>query len=91
MAGSPEPRYDWQRFWPPQTGLLSPPHAAFLRDPIDSLVGADKHLRRPNDYRRRRFLDLDLEIAPRGAAVQAAIRVEAGHAIERNIDIGVRR
>ena len=91
IAGSRGPRYKWQRFWFMRIGQLVQSDAAFLRDPIDSLTGTDKHLLRPNDYWRCHFPDLDVGIAPGGAAVQAEIRAETGHTIEPTIGIGVRR
>jgi hypothetical protein len=35
------PRYDWPRFWIPHTGILDLSDAGFLRDPVDSLFGAE--------------------------------------------------
>jgi len=35
-------RYDWQRFWIPQTGLLDLSDAGFLRDPVDNHFGRDE-------------------------------------------------
>jgi hypothetical protein len=34
-------RYDWQRFWVPQTGVLELSDAGFLRDPVGDHFGAD--------------------------------------------------
>jgi hypothetical protein len=35
-------RYDWQRFWIPQTGQLDLSDAGFLRDPVGDYFGRDE-------------------------------------------------
>ncbi len=40
-AGNRIVRYDWQRFWIPQTGVLDLTDAGFLRDPVDERFGRD--------------------------------------------------
>ena len=37
---APDARYDWQRFWVAQTGILDLSDAGFLRDPVDLPFGA---------------------------------------------------
>jgi hypothetical protein len=39
--GNHEIRYDWQRFWIPQTGVLDLTDAGFLRDPVGDHFGPD--------------------------------------------------
>jgi hypothetical protein len=40
--GNRDIRYDWQRFWIPQTGVLDLSDAGFLRDPVDDHFGPDE-------------------------------------------------
>ena len=61
--GTPEPirsriiRYDWQRFWIPQTGVLDLADAGFLRDPDGDHFGPDV-LRSLSDLQAYRALAL---------------------------------
>jgi hypothetical protein len=50
-------RYDWQRFWVPQTGVLELSDAGFLRDPVGDHFGADV-LRSLSDLQGHRALAL---------------------------------
>ena len=50
-------RYDWQRFWIPQTGQLDLPDAGFLRDPVGDYFGRDE-LRSLADLENYRALAL---------------------------------
>jgi hypothetical protein len=57
LIGNRDIRYDWQRFWIPQTGVLDLSDTGFLRDPVGDHFGQDV-LRSLSDLQGYRALAL---------------------------------